>query len=160
MVGPFIFVDEFGPARLALENSRLAAEAAVRAEELTESAGRLVARAEQSRRSIERDLHDGAQRHVLNLGMAIQADRALPELVRKQAAVTVRSVLDQLRTASAHRSWERVVSHMSWRVLPTGVQCRWTQGSSPGTSTRTMLTPRTAWWRRPCARPRDQSPSR
>lgn len=89
-----------GPARLALENNRLAAEAGVRAVELTESAQRLVARAEQSRRSIERDMHDGAQRHVLNLGIAIQADRALPEPVKKHAAVVVRLVLDQLREAA------------------------------------------------------------
>ncbi len=86
-----------GPARLALENNRLAAEAAVRSQELTASAARLVARAEHSRRLIERDLHDGAQRHVLNLGIAVQADPALPDAVKRQAADTVRSVLDQLR---------------------------------------------------------------
>jgi signal transduction histidine kinase len=86
-----------GPARLALENNRLAAEAIVRTEEVRSSAARLVVLAEQGRRNLERDLHDGAQRHVLTLGLAIQSAPELPDPVRREAASTVRTVLDQLR---------------------------------------------------------------
>ena len=86
-----------GPARLALENNRLAAEAAVRTEEIRSSAERLVLLAERGRRGIERDLHDGAQRHVLTLGLAIQSAPELSEPLRSEAASTVRSVLNQLR---------------------------------------------------------------
>jgi signal transduction histidine kinase len=86
-----------GPARLALENTRLAAEAAVRAREVRASAGRLVELAEEGRRRLERDLHDGAQRHVLTLGLAVQGDAGLAPEDRVRAASAVRLVLDQLR---------------------------------------------------------------
>ena len=86
-----------GPLRLALENTRLAAEAAVRAREVSASARRIVERADDSRRTFERDLHDGAQRHVLTLGLALQAEPGLDHEVRARAEATVRSVLDQLR---------------------------------------------------------------
>lgn len=86
-----------GPARLALENTRLAAEAAVRSREVRASAGRLVELAEEERRRLERDLHDGAQRHVLTLGLAVQTDSGLRSEDRARAAATVRLVLDQLR---------------------------------------------------------------
>jgi signal transduction histidine kinase len=86
-----------GPARLALENNRLAAEATVRAEQIRASAARLVDLAEQGRRRLERDLHDGAQRHVLTLGLAVRSDTRLSEAVRREAAASVRAVLEQLR---------------------------------------------------------------
>lgn len=86
-----------GPTRLALENNRLAAEAAVATEQVRASARRLVELAEQGRRRLERDLHDGAQRHVLTLGLAVQADEELPPELRATAATRVRHVLDQLR---------------------------------------------------------------
>lgn len=86
-----------GPARLALENNRLAAEAAVRSRDIRASAARLVELAENGRRRLEHDLHDGAQRHVLTLGMAIQAEGQLSEDVRRDAERSVRVALDQLR---------------------------------------------------------------
>ncbi len=86
-----------GPARLALENNRLAAEASLRSQEIRSSAERLVILAERGRRHLERDLHDGAQRHVLTLGLAIQSAPELPDAVRREAASAVRKVLDQLR---------------------------------------------------------------
>lgn len=86
-----------GPVRLALENNRLSAEAAVRSQQIRASAGRLVELAEQERRRLERDLHDGAQRHVLTLGMAVQTEDLLPQVVRGEAAQAIHSVLDQLR---------------------------------------------------------------
>jgi signal transduction histidine kinase len=86
-----------GPARLALENNRLAAEATVRADQVRASAARLVALAEEGRRRLEQDLHDGAQRHVLNLGLAVRAEPGLEDDVRAGAAEVIRAVLDQLR---------------------------------------------------------------
>jgi signal transduction histidine kinase len=86
-----------GPVRLALENSRLAAEAAARAEEVRGSAARLVEIADCGRRRLERDLHDGAQRHVLTLGMAVQAEVGLAPEARDAAAGAVHTVLRQLR---------------------------------------------------------------
>lgn len=86
-----------GPVRLALENNRLAAEVQVRSAEIRASARRLVDLAEVERRRLERDLHDGAQRHVLTLGMAVASADNLPESVRREAVLSVRSVLDQLR---------------------------------------------------------------
>ncbi|MBF4762645.1 hypothetical protein ISU07_05860 [Nocardioides islandensis] len=86
-----------GPARLALENNRLAAEATLRADQLRASAARLVSLAEEGRRRLEQDLHDGAQRHVLNLGLAVRAEQGLGDDVRARAAGVIKAVLDQLR---------------------------------------------------------------
>jgi signal transduction histidine kinase len=63
------------PARLALENGRLEAAVAVRRRELTETRRRIVERADSERRSLERDVHDGAQQHVLALGMELRVAR-------------------------------------------------------------------------------------
>ncbi len=53
-----------GLAHLALENDRLAAEAVVRSYEIQAFAARLIDLAEQGRRRLERDLHDGARNCV------------------------------------------------------------------------------------------------
>lgn len=86
-----------GPVRLALENNRLAAEAEVRAREVRASARRIVERGDESRRRLELDLHDGAQRHVLTLGLALQSEPDLDPTLRHEAGTTIRAVLDQLR---------------------------------------------------------------
>ncbi|MGB4779435.1 histidine kinase [Microbacterium sp.] len=126
-----------GPARLALENRRLAAEAAYTARRIEESAGRLVAAAARGRRTLERDLHDGAQQHVLTLGLAIRAAPELDAQTRQACAEMVRLVLDQLR-AVAHgirppqldsgglqHAWSAVGQHSPVPVelsqVPTGV---------------------------------------
>jgi signal transduction histidine kinase len=43
--------------------------------ELTASQARVVAAADETRRRIERDLHDGAQRRLVSVGLALQAAR-------------------------------------------------------------------------------------
>ena len=63
------------PARLALENGRLEAAVAVRRRELTDTRRRIVERADSERRSLERDVHDGAQQHVLTLGLELRVAR-------------------------------------------------------------------------------------
>ena len=94
-----------GPARLALENGALGLEVVARAAEVEESRRRVLARAEQERHRLERDLHDGAQQLVLALGIelrdaaagACEADRQL----LLEGVETTRQVLDDLR-ALAH----------------------------------------------------------
>jgi signal transduction histidine kinase len=59
---------ELGPAALlALENERLQAALRVRLDELRSSRARVVATADEERRRLERDLHDGAQQRLLAL---------------------------------------------------------------------------------------------
>jgi signal transduction histidine kinase len=59
-------------ARLALENERLQAEARARLEELRASRVRIVAAGDAERRRLERDLHDGAQQHLVSLSLKLQ----------------------------------------------------------------------------------------
>ena len=56
-------------AGLALRNERLDAELRARYEELRASRTRLVAAGDAARRRIERDLHDGAQQHLVALAL-------------------------------------------------------------------------------------------
>jgi signal transduction histidine kinase len=59
-------------AAYALENERLRAELVAQLVELRESRARIVRTADEERRRLERDLHDGAQQRLLGLGMALQ----------------------------------------------------------------------------------------
>jgi signal transduction histidine kinase len=63
-------------ARFALENERLQAELRTQLVELRESRARIVRAADDERRRIERDLHDGAQQRLLGIGMALQLLRS------------------------------------------------------------------------------------
>jgi signal transduction histidine kinase len=78
------------------------AEAAVRT--LTRSRARLIDAFEVERRRIERDLHDGAQQHLLELGMTLVAadlelddDPAAARALMRRAAEQSRSALAELR---------------------------------------------------------------
>jgi signal transduction histidine kinase len=65
-----------GPAALlALENERLQAALRVRLGELRASRTRVVATADEERRRLERDLHDGAQQRLLALSYELRAAR-------------------------------------------------------------------------------------
>jgi len=84
---------------LALNNVRLgsALEASLdelrrQAEELRESRARVVAAADAERRRIERDLHDGAQQHLIALAVNLRLAR---ELSRSDPAAA-QSLLDEL----------------------------------------------------------------
>jgi signal transduction histidine kinase len=59
-------------ARLALDNERLRAEARARLVDLAASRSRVVDMAEDERRRLERDLHDGAQQKLVALALEIQ----------------------------------------------------------------------------------------
>ncbi|HUL28504.1 MAG TPA: GAF domain-containing protein, partial [Streptosporangiaceae bacterium] len=72
--------------------------------ELTTSRARIVAAADQARRRIERDLHDGAQQRLVSLALQLRAARAavppgLGDLAAdlERAAATATGALDELR---------------------------------------------------------------
>jgi signal transduction histidine kinase len=91
-------------ARLALENERLQAELRAQLAELRASRARIVQAADDERRRIERNLHDGAQQRLLGLGLALQLARdrlgaredGAAELLA-EAESELRDALDDLR---------------------------------------------------------------
>ena len=87
-------------AALALDNERLKADLRARLEELRHSRRRIVEAADDARRQIERDLHDGAQQQLVSLALDLRILRARlkhePEL-----AETVEELADKLAAALA-----------------------------------------------------------
>jgi signal transduction histidine kinase len=59
-------------ARLALENAQLQAETRAQLEQVKESRVRIVSAADEERRRIERDLHDGAQQRLAALALQLR----------------------------------------------------------------------------------------
>lgn len=91
-------------ARLAVDNDRLQAEVHAQLEEVRASRARLVAAADEARRRVERDLHDGAQQRLLALGLALKrAQRRVAEdtdvarAIMGEAAAELDGALDELR---------------------------------------------------------------
>ena len=93
---------ELGPAaHLALGNERLRAEALARLADLTESRARIVESADQARRRMERDLHDGAQQRMLALGFDLQVASTVAESSgNERAAAPLRAALDRVVNAT------------------------------------------------------------
>jgi signal transduction histidine kinase len=94
-------------ARLALENARLQAETRAQLAEVKESRKRIVAAADEERKRIERDLHDGAQQRLSALQMQLRtaqlrlaasgaADPAVGALL-ESAVAEARSANEELR---------------------------------------------------------------
>ena len=87
-------------ARLALVNARLHAEVRSQLETVQESRARIAAAADQERRRIERDLHDGAQQRLVALALELRsvqrqlADSGDPDMQRLLA-----STADELQVA-------------------------------------------------------------
>ncbi|MEO8246344.1 MAG: histidine kinase [Chloroflexota bacterium] len=67
--------------RLALENERLEGELREQLRAVTESRARIVTAAEDERRRLERDLHDGAQQRLIGVTLALQQARGSAEAV-------------------------------------------------------------------------------
>lgn len=65
-----------GAAGLALENERLNVELRARVEELRASRARIVQAADDERRRLERDLHDGAQQRLVSLALDLRLANA------------------------------------------------------------------------------------
>jgi signal transduction histidine kinase len=94
-------------ARLALENARLHAQVRAQLEEVRASRARIVAASDETRRRLERDLHDGAQQRLLAVGLALQILRrelrtggTAPQLL-KEAEAEVTAALGELRDLAA-----------------------------------------------------------
>jgi signal transduction histidine kinase len=92
-------------ARLALENARLHAETRAQLQEVRDSRRRIASAADEERRRIERNLHDGAQQRLLALALALSGAReqgALSDRERdKLLAASVeelQSTIEELRT--------------------------------------------------------------
>jgi signal transduction histidine kinase len=92
-------------ARIALENQRLVAKVESSLREVRESRARILATADQERRRIERDLHDGAQQRLVALRIKLELTE---ELVRRDSAagleklhalgMEVEDTLDEIRS--------------------------------------------------------------
>jgi signal transduction histidine kinase len=93
-------------ARLALENARLHAQTRAQLLQVRESRRRIASAADEERRRIERNLHDGAQNRLLALALELSKGRrrlgaeADPEVERLLAAAVeeLQSTVDELRT--------------------------------------------------------------
>ena len=87
-------------AALAIDNERLKADLRARLEELRHSRRRIVEAADDARREIERNLHDGAQQQLVSLALDLRLLRARlkhdPDL-----AGTVEELADKLAVALA-----------------------------------------------------------
>lgn len=92
---------------LALENERLEAELRARVEELRASRARIVNAADEERRRIERNLHDGTQQRLTSIAMALGLAESRVSVGSEEAAA-IRQARKGLATALAEL---RALSH-------------------------------------------------
>ena len=90
-----------GAASLTLENERLAAELRARVEELRASRSRIVKAADDERRRLERDLHDGAQQRLVALSLNLRLARDALAEDQNAARELVDDAIVELREATA-----------------------------------------------------------
>jgi signal transduction histidine kinase len=95
-------------AVLALANQRLTAQVAASLQELRSSRERVLAAADEERRRIERDLHDGAQQRLVALRIKLQLagerseDLNLPDAAQlRQIGEDVGAALEEMRALAA-----------------------------------------------------------
>ena len=87
-------------ARMAIENARLQAELRAQLDEVRASRKRIVAAGDSERRRIERNLHDGAQQHLVAIALKLRAaqrrqgDPAVGELLAETVAELQEAVED------------------------------------------------------------------
>ncbi len=87
-------------ARLALVNARLHAEVRAQLQTVQESRARLVTAADEERRRIERDLHDGAQQRLVALALELRsAQRQLDETGDADVVRLLSATADELQVA-------------------------------------------------------------
>lgn len=103
--GAVIVFHDTTRARAVQAAERSAAVERARAQELHDSRARIVAAAHEERRRLGRDLHDGAQQHLVNVLLALQlatsADpQRQPDLIA-QALSETRTAIEDLRTLAA-----------------------------------------------------------
>jgi signal transduction histidine kinase len=101
-----LFESTVEAAGSALEIVRLRVELQRRLDEVEESRARIVAAADDERRRIERDLHDGAQQRLVSIGLALRhaqlvlargADEQAVSRTLDSAIAEVTSAIDELR---------------------------------------------------------------
>ena len=92
-------------AQLAIENERLHAEVKSQLEEVRASRERIVSAADEERRRVERNIHDGAQQRLVSLSMALRmaqskATDASPEVAATlaDAEAELKHAIGELRT--------------------------------------------------------------
>jgi signal transduction histidine kinase len=88
-------------AALALDNERLQAELRARFEELQASRARIVEAADQERRRIERNLHDGTQQRLTSVALALGLAESKLVSDPQAARASVRQAKQALETALA-----------------------------------------------------------
>jgi signal transduction histidine kinase len=86
-------------AAVALDNQRLSAEADAAADEVRQSRARLATEAERERRRIERDLHDGAQQHLVALRIELELAEDLVRQDAERGAVRLHELEGQVDEA-------------------------------------------------------------
>ncbi len=87
-------------ARLALVNARLHAEVRAQLDTVKESRARIVTAADEERRRIERDLHDGAQQRLVALALELRsAQRQLGAEADLEVDQLLASTADELQVA-------------------------------------------------------------
>ena len=87
-------------ARLALENARLHAETRAQLEQVRESRVRIVTTADEERRRIERDIHDGAQQRLVALAVQLRsAQRRLHESSDPEVDRLLAATVEELKLA-------------------------------------------------------------
>jgi len=114
---PGLIEEVVSAARLALQNEQLQAEVHAQLEDLRASRARIVEAADDERRRLERDLHDGAQQRIVALSLALQVLRSQlgsepdAELAARVAAAqaTLQRGLAELREL-AHGIYPAVLS--------------------------------------------------
>jgi signal transduction histidine kinase len=86
-------------ALIALENERLSAEVRASLQELRRSRARMVATADRERQRIERDLHDGAQQHLVALRMRLELAEELVRQDPDRGRERIRAIGEELGDA-------------------------------------------------------------
>jgi signal transduction histidine kinase len=84
----------------AEENLRLDAELSARYEELRASRARIVTAADEARRKLERDLHDGAQQRLVGLALSLRLARERLDDDPEQAAALLDEANEELAVAT------------------------------------------------------------
>lgn len=88
-------------ARLALENERLHAEVRAQLAEVRASRERIVSAADEERRRVERNLHDGAQQRLVSLSVALSIAQAKASDASPDVAATLAAAEAELKRAIA-----------------------------------------------------------
>ena len=97
---PALVEEIVSATHLGLENERLTAEGLAQLADLRASRVRIVEAADEERRRLERDLHDGAQQRLVGLALALRLARTAPDADTArlaEAETGLRAAIDELR---------------------------------------------------------------